>query len=79
MTTKSATLSHKSIAHIRQSTRIPLVLHDSSRVPDPELAATEMVKVNLGTTLNITFTGAVRAAMKKEITQLLGAVLIQQL
>ncbi|MCW2492132.1 MAG: fructose-bisphosphate aldolase, partial [Frankiales bacterium] len=45
---------------------IPLVLHGSSGVPDDEIRraiSAGMVKVNVGTALNIAMTGAVRAAL----------------
>nr|WP_284289720.1 class II fructose-bisphosphate aldolase [Angustibacter aerolatus] len=45
---------------------MPLVLHGSSGVPDDVLrAAIEagVVKVNIGTALNIAYTGAVREAL----------------
>lgn len=63
MTAKSAALDHELIADIRDATRIPLVLHGSSGVPDEQLRAAVtagMTKINVGTALNIAFTGAVR-------------------
>ncbi|MGH8877035.1 MAG: class II fructose-bisphosphate aldolase [Stackebrandtia sp.] len=63
MTTRDASLDHKLIAEIRTATRVPLVLHGSSGVPDAELAKAVrggMVKINIGTALNIAYTGAVR-------------------
>ncbi|GAA2058416.1 class II fructose-bisphosphate aldolase family protein [Catenulispora yoronensis] len=64
MTERSAVLDHELIARLRESVGVPLVLHGSSGVPDAELAravAGGLVKVNIGTALNIAFTGAVRA------------------
>ena len=45
---------------------MPLVLHGSSGVPDDTLraaVAAGMVKINIGTILNVTLTAAVRAAL----------------
>jgi len=45
---------------------VPLVLHGSSGVPDDELAAAVragMVKINIGTILNVEYTTAVREAL----------------
>ncbi|MEU7278905.1 class II fructose-bisphosphate aldolase [Streptomyces sp. NPDC045431] len=64
MTTRTATLDHTLIAALRDAVPVPLVLHGSSGVPDPELraaVAAGMTKINIGTALNTAFTGAVRA------------------
>jgi fructose-bisphosphate aldolase class II len=66
MTAKSASLDHELIAALRDAVRIPLVLHGSSGVPDEELRAAVtagMTKINVGTALNIAFTGAVRETL----------------
>jgi fructose-bisphosphate aldolase class II len=63
MTDRSAVLDHELIALLRDAVGVPLVLHGSSGVPDDELkraVAGGLVKVNIGTALNIAFTGAVR-------------------
>ena len=63
MTDRSAVLDHDLIARLRDAVGVPLVLHGSSGVPDDELAravAGGLVKVNIGTALNVAFTGAVR-------------------
>jgi fructose-bisphosphate aldolase, class II len=63
MTTRDAALDHDLIALLRDAVPVPLVLHGSSGVGDDELrrAVTGgLVKVNIGTALNIAFTGAVR-------------------
>ncbi|MGH9158969.1 MAG: class II fructose-bisphosphate aldolase [Vicinamibacteraceae bacterium] len=63
MTSRSACLDHALIEELRQAVPVPLVLHGSSGVPDEELArgvAAGLVKINIGTALNIAFTGAVR-------------------
>lgn len=66
MTTQSARLDHALIARLRDAVPVPLVLHGSSGVPDDELAqaiAGGLVKINIGTALNIAFTGAVRQTL----------------
>jgi fructose-bisphosphate aldolase class II len=66
MTAQTARLDHDLIGLIRAEVAVPLVLHGSSGVPDDELAlavTSGMVKINLGTILNIAFTGAVRSAL----------------
>ena len=66
MLDRSAALDHDLIARIRAAISVPLVLHGSSGVPDHELQAAVragMVKVNIGTALNIAYTGAVRARL----------------
>lgn len=63
MTTRDAALDHPLIAALRAAVPVPLVLHGSSGVPDDELrraVAGGIAKVNIGTALNIAFTGAVR-------------------
>jgi fructose-bisphosphate aldolase class II len=66
MTTRSARLDHELIGRLRAAVPVALVLHGSSGVPDDELAGAVrhgMVKINIGTALNVAFTGAVRAAL----------------
>jgi fructose-bisphosphate aldolase class II len=66
MTTRDASLDHELIASIHRSVPVPLVLHGSSGVPDDELRAAVrggVTKVNIGTALNVAFTGAVRTAL----------------
>ncbi|GAA1978730.1 class II fructose-bisphosphate aldolase [Catenulispora subtropica] len=68
MTDRSAVLDHELIARLGEAVGVPLVLHGSSGVPDGELAravAGGLVKVNIGTALNIAFTGAVRAYLEQ--------------
>src|SRR6185437_10376780 len=65
MTTRTARLDHDLIARLRAAVPVPLVLHGSTGVPDDELrraVAGGMVKINIGTALNLAFTGAVRDA-----------------
>ncbi|RQN09434.1 ketose-bisphosphate aldolase [Aeromicrobium camelliae] len=64
MTTRSATLDIELIRAIAERVDVPLVLHGSSGVPDDTLAEAAragMRKINIGTALNIAFTGAVRS------------------
>ncbi|MGC1211654.1 MAG: class II fructose-bisphosphate aldolase [Micromonospora sp.] len=63
MTTRDAALDLDLIAQLRKTVPVPLVLHGSSGVPDDRLRgaiAHGMVKVNVGTALNLAYTGAVR-------------------
>lgn len=66
MTDRTARLDLALISALRDSVPVPLVLHGSSGVPDDDLAravAAGIVKVNVGTILNVAFTGAVRARL----------------
>ncbi|WP_265444244.1 class II fructose-bisphosphate aldolase [Flexivirga meconopsidis] len=66
MTSKSASLDRALITRLRDAAQVPLVLHGSSGVPDDELLAAVragMTKINVGTALNIAFTGAVRSVL----------------
>jgi len=52
------------IARLRSAVPVPLVLHGSSGVADDELrkaVTAGITKINVGTLLNVHFTGAVRA------------------
>jgi fructose-bisphosphate aldolase class II len=63
MTERTAGLDFGLIARLREAVPVPLVLHGSSGVPDDALAKgvrEGIVKVNIGTALNIAYTGAVR-------------------
>jgi fructose-bisphosphate aldolase class II len=69
MTTRSATIDQELIRALRAVVPVPLVLHGSSGVADDDLAAAVragMVKVNVGTALNVAATGAVRAHLAAE-------------
>jgi len=62
MTDRSAALDRPLITELARAVPVPLVLHGSSGVPDDELAAAVragMVKINIGTILNVGFTAAV--------------------
>jgi fructose-bisphosphate aldolase class II len=66
MTTRDASLDQALIAVIHRTVPVPLVLHGSSGVPDDQLRAAVrggVTKVNIGTALNVAFTGAVRLAL----------------
>lgn len=66
MATRTARLDQKLIARLAEAVPVPLVLHGSTGVPDAELrraVAGGMVKVNIGTALNVAFTGAIREAL----------------
>jgi fructose-bisphosphate aldolase, class II len=66
MTDRTARLDHELIARLRHQVPVPLVLHGSSGVPDAELVAAVrdgMVKINIGTALNVAFTAATRAVL----------------
>ncbi|MDO0930912.1 class II fructose-bisphosphate aldolase family protein [Streptomyces sp. DG2A-72] len=63
MTTRTATLDHALLERLAAVLDVPLVLHGSSGVPDPELTAAVaggIAKVNIGTALNLAMTGAIR-------------------
>ena len=66
MTTQTAELDLDLIAALRDAVPVPLVLHGSSGVPDDMLRAAVragIVKVNIGTALNVAYTGALREAL----------------
>jgi fructose-bisphosphate aldolase class II len=66
MTERTAAIDHELIARLRDAVPVPLVLHGSSGVGEADLraaVAAGIVKVNIGTALNIRFTGAVRQAL----------------
>ena len=66
MTDRSASLDLELIGALRDAVPVPLVLHGSSGVPDGQLrdaVRAGIVKVNVGTALNLAFTGAVREAL----------------
>jgi len=63
MTSRTAVLDLELVTALRQAVDVPLVLHGSSGVPDDQLRGAVrrgMVKVNIGTALNVAYTGAVR-------------------
>jgi fructose-bisphosphate aldolase class II len=69
MTERTAGLDFALIARLRDVVPVPLVLHGSSGVPDDALAKgvrEGIVKVNIGTALNLAYTGAVRAFLNED-------------
>ena len=71
MHTRTARLDHALIARLSAAVPVPLVLHGSSGVPDDELVAAVrggMMKINIGTALNVAFTGAVRESLAGDVT-----------
>ncbi len=69
MTTRTARLDHDLIAALASTLPVPLVLHGSSGVPDDELrraVAAGMVKINIGTALNLALTSSVRAGLEAD-------------
>lgn len=69
MTTRTAELDLDLIAALRDALSVPLVLHGSSGVPDDALRAAVhagIVKVNVGTALNVAYTAAVRSAFSAD-------------
>jgi fructose-bisphosphate aldolase, class II len=63
MTARTAQLDHQLITELRDAVPVPLVLHGSSGVADDELGRAVghgIVKINIGTILNVAFTRAVR-------------------
>jgi fructose-bisphosphate aldolase class II len=66
MTTRTAQLDQELIRALSASLSVPLVLHGSSGIADEDLrtaAVNGIVKINIGTLLNVAFTGAVRASL----------------
>ncbi len=66
MTSQDAVLDVDLIARLSAAVPVPLVLHGSSGVPDGQLlaaVAAGMTKINIGTALNVAFTGGVRDAL----------------
>ncbi len=63
MSERTASLDFGLIARLRAAVPVPLVLHGSSGVADDDLrkaVAAGITKINVGTLLNVRFTGAVR-------------------
>jgi fructose-bisphosphate aldolase class II len=66
MTDRSARLDQDLIGALRVAVPVPLVLHGSSGVPDSELSRAVsggVVKINIGTALNVAYTAAVRRTL----------------
>ena len=63
MVEKTALLDQELIQRLHAAVPVPLVLHGSSGVPDTsiaEAARNGMVKINIGTALNVAYTSAIR-------------------
>ena len=63
MVERTATLDLDLISRLRDAVSVPLVLHGSSGIANDHLAEAVrrgMVKINIGTLLNVAFTGALR-------------------
>jgi fructose-bisphosphate aldolase class II len=70
MTARTAVLDLDLISRLRASVPVPLVLHGSSGVVPATLVAAiaaGIVKVNIGTALNVAFTAAVRARLEADV------------
>jgi fructose-bisphosphate aldolase, class II len=68
MLTQEATLDFELIGRLGARVEVPLVLHGSSGVPDPDLTravAAGITKVNVSTRLGKAFTAAVRACLEE--------------
>ena len=66
MTTRDATLDFQLISEIASAVKVPLVLHGSSGVSDPDLQSAVragMSKINIATHLNGVFTHEIRQAL----------------
>jgi fructose-bisphosphate aldolase class II len=66
MTERTASIDTELVAQLRAAVPVPLVLHGSSGVPDDQLRAAlgaGIVKVNIGTALNVAATAAVRTRL----------------
>jgi fructose-bisphosphate aldolase class II len=71
MTTRDAGLDIELIQKLTKAVAIPLVLHGSSGVPDDQLRLAVHAgirKVNVGTALNVAYTGAVRETIAPTVT-----------
>ena len=69
MATRDAVLDLSLITRLHEAVGVPLVLHGSSGVPDPDLAAAiraGMTKINVATQLNKLYTAAVRLALSAD-------------
>lgn len=72
MTTRTGQLDQALIRDLASTVPVPLVLHGSSGIADDDLrtAATNgIIKINIGTLLNVAFTQAVRASLSADADQ----------
>jgi fructose-bisphosphate aldolase class II len=66
MTSQTASLDRELISRLAESVSVPLVLHGSSGVAFDDLsyaASAGMSKINVGTALNVAYTGSVRQSL----------------
>jgi fructose-bisphosphate aldolase class II len=73
MTTRNASLDIALIRELAGHISIPLVLHGSSGVPDDQLrhaVDAGIRKVNIGTALNVAYTGAIRDSLSTDPTMM---------
>lgn len=71
MVDKTASLDQELIQRLHSAVPVPLVLHGSSGVPDASIAEAArhgVTKINVGTALNVAYTGAVRAWLAENPT-----------
>jgi fructose-bisphosphate aldolase class II len=69
MVERTAAVDLVLIRTLAAALRVPLVLHGSSGVSDPmlgEAVAAGMVKINIGTILNVSWTGAIREVLESD-------------
>ena len=69
MSERTASLDFEVIARLRTAVPVPLVLHGSSGVADQDLrkaVSAGITKINVGTLLNVHFTGSVRAHLTSD-------------
>jgi len=69
MSERTATLDFDLIGRLRSAVAVPLVLHGSSGVADDDLrkaVGAGITKINVGTLLNVHFTGAVRGFLESD-------------
>jgi fructose-bisphosphate aldolase, class II len=69
MTSRTARIDHDLIRAIAAQVPVPLVLHGSSGVSPEDLsaaAAAGLRKINVGTALNVSFTGAIRGYLEQD-------------
>ncbi|MGC0367160.1 fructose-bisphosphate aldolase class II [Rhodococcus sp. 27YEA15] len=71
MATRTASLDFDLIARLHSAVPVPLVLHGSSGVADEDLrkaVSAGITKINVGTILNVAFTGSVRSILAADGT-----------
>ena len=69
MTTQSAVLNFDLLKEIREKVDVPLVIHGASGVRDEDLvklAKTGVRKINIGTSIRMTFGESIRSTIEKD-------------